>query len=120
MGCEIEAIQKAIDIIGGASVAGARVPDSLHLDGYNARDFLNGTSATSPRDTLYYFRVKNLEAVRVGSFKYSIRKNIPELFDLENDPGENYNIIERHPEKAEEMQALLEKFASETNGVLPQ
>lgn len=103
-----------------ASVAGARVPDSLHLDGYNARDFLNGTSATSPRDTLYYFRVKNLEAVRVGSFKYSIRKNIPELFDLENDPGENYNIIERHPEKAEEMQALLEKFASETNGVLPQ
>ncbi|MEM1134773.1 MAG: sulfatase, partial [Bacteroidota bacterium] len=49
-----------------ASIAGVDLPKNLMLDGMNARDFLNGTNSQSPRDTLFYFRVKKLEAVRVN------------------------------------------------------
>ncbi len=104
-----------------ADVAQADVSKAKTIDGKNARSFLNGTSNTTPRDTLFYFRGKRLEAVRIKDLKYSIRTpENPELFNLETDPSEMYNIVDRHPEKVAEMQSLIESFAAETGANLPQ
>jgi len=103
-----------------ADVAGAEIAQENPLDGKSARSFLNGNSSTTPSNTMYYFVGDKLEAVRVGNLKYSIKqKENPELFDLENDPSEMYNIFDRHPEEVEKMQKMLEDFAQETEGRLP-
>ena len=104
-----------------ADVAQADLSKAKPIDGKNARSFLNGTTETSPRDTLFYFRGKRLEAVRVNNLKYSIREpENPELFNLENDPSEMYNIVERYPEQVTFLHGLIESFATETSADLPE
>ena len=52
----------------------------------------------------------NVEAVRVGDFKYTRQKA---LYNLREDISEKTNIREAHPEKAEEMQKLITAFVAE-------
>ena len=51
-------------------------------------------------------------ALRKGNWKIILRKDgrPPVLFDLSSDPGEKVDVAEAHPEKAEELSALLEKI----------
>ncbi len=89
-------------------LAGARVPADRPVDGMDLFDFLAG-KAESPRREFLYFRGRSLDAVREGKWKLRLtthlRQEVPdwrppdaELFDLETDPSERFNLAGAHPE----------------------
>jgi arylsulfatase A-like enzyme/Tfp pilus assembly protein PilF len=52
-----------------------------------------------------------LTGIISGSYKY-IDLPIPELYDLDQDPGETQNVLNREPPKAREMKAALTELVS--------
>lgn len=103
------------------AVTGALTPEGKEFDGFNILPFLKGESA-SPRNDFFYFRDRVLEAVREGEWKlrYSNERKpgltkddpvSPELFNMKDDPGENYNIAEDHPDK---VNYLMDKMRQKT------
>jgi arylsulfatase A-like enzyme/Flp pilus assembly protein TadD len=58
---------------------------------------------------LLHFGWSDLRVVREGRFKY-IQAPRPELYDLESDPSERTNLLEREPRRAEAMRAALVRF----------
>ena len=109
-------------------VVGAKILNGKEFDGVNILPFLKGKSA-SPRNEFYYFRGRVLEAVRVGQWKlrYSnhrkpgVNKNdpvTPELFNLKDNPGENYNMAELYPDTVKYLMDKMKQKASEVNGKL--
>ena len=110
-----------------ASIAHAEMPSDRVYDGVDLSPTLFA-DADSPRDTLFFYRFTDVFAVRRGKYKahFSVygafggdgRTDLdePELYDLENDPGEQYNIADDHPEIVAELRALVEAQAA---SVLP-
>ena len=88
-------------------LAGAETPKDRILDGYDLRSVLTG-KGKGPRKVVYYYRGTRLYAVRMGPWKahfitqpaYGGQKpkvhDIPELYHLEHDPSEKWNIAEKH------------------------
>lgn len=92
-------------------LAGIAPPDDRTLDGYDLAPLLLRQTETSPRDRVFYWREEQLWAVRVGPWKahfitqgcYGVgpkrqEHETPELYHLEHDPSEKYNISARHPD----------------------
>src|SRR5262249_38659828 len=88
--------------------AGAELPSDRVYDGFDLMPHLKG-AAKSPRELFYFFRGRWLEAVREGSWKFRYAPDINEhtqtttpavrqLFNLDHDPAELYNQVERHPD----------------------
>jgi arylsulfatase A-like enzyme len=80
--------------------------------------------AKSPRETFYYVRGAALDAVREGPWKYRFARAegaapVPELFHLENDPAEQYNVYEQNRELGERLAAKLKAFAAEIKAQTP-
>ena len=111
-----------------AAISGATMPDDRLYDGVDLSPTLFA-DFESPRDTLYFYRFTDIFAVRKGKYKahFSIygafggdgRTDLaePELYDLENDPGEQYNIAAEHPEIVAELKELAEKQAASVKPV---
>jgi arylsulfatase A len=98
-------------------LAGVPLPRDRIIDGKDIMLVLRGESP-SPHDTLLFYDVHSLAAVRRRQYKYYRRaisengsfwplKQGPFLFDLESDPDEAYSLIESKPDLAAEMAALL-------------
>lgn len=92
------------------SFAGAKIPSDRTLDGYDLTSLLTGKTDKSPRNTVYYWRSEELYAIRQGPWKahfitegcYGIGPkrevhDTPELYNLEHDPSEKYNVANLHP-----------------------
>jgi len=110
--------------------AGAEMPADRVYDGHDLIPMLKGGGA-SPRSTFYYCRGKVLEGVREGPWKYryarwvteagaSKEAPVPELYQVEWDPGENYNMYEKNRELGERLAGKLREFAKEINADLAQ
>ena len=111
--------------------AGAEIPERLTLDGNDLRAFLTGEAETAPTEAFYYFLGEDLEAVREGRWKYrhTPRRDdgsrtddappVAELYDLDVDPAEKYNIAERHPDVVERLSTRLQRFAEEIGADVP-
>ena len=104
------------------SLAGVKTDDKAVLDGYDLSPLLTGKTDASPRKEVFYWRSEELRAVRRGPWKahfitegcYGIgpKKEVhetPELYNLEQDPSEKYNVADRHPEIVKELTELAEK-----------
>jgi arylsulfatase A-like enzyme len=96
--------------------AGSKLPDDRIMDGYSLREMLTD-QAQSPRKAFFYYKGKNLQAIRSGPWKAHYRttnefgKNPvehdpPLLFNLEEDPGEKYDVANENPEILEAIQKL--------------
>jgi arylsulfatase A len=96
---------------------------------YDGMDLLPAMkSRTEPgRKEFFSFRGTALEAVRSGSWKYRLARNAPEdgrpadpgaaeLFDLDLDPAEHYNVLDRHRDIAEKLSQRMREFAAEVGG----
>lgn len=83
----------------GAPMLGDRIYDSHDL-----MPLLRGRTAISPRESYHYFLGPELEGLREGPWKY--RKG--ELYHLDLDPAEQYNVAARNPEVAARMASRLE------------
>jgi arylsulfatase A-like enzyme len=100
--------------------AGASLPEDRVYDGMDLMPVLRGT-APSPRQEFYYFRSRALEAVREGSWKARFARDsrsdlkdgepiTPELFQLDEDPGEMYNRYEGNRETGDRLLKKLRAF----------
>ena len=93
-------------------LAGGEVPKDHILDGLDISELLLDDQAASPRKVFYYYIKNNLEAVREGPWKLHVRKGdtaIRELYNLETDPGESEDLLQREPGVVERLEALLEE-----------
>ena len=90
-----------------SAAAAAKVPTDRVYDGYNLLPTLKG-QAPSPRDNYKYFLGADLQAIRQGPWKYrQAGKNPPELFHLDFDPAEQYNVHDRNPDIAHSLASRL-------------
>lgn len=110
------------------SFTGAKVPDDRIMDSFNLIPVLfEGKS--SPRNIFFYYRGRQLYAVRKDNYKLHLitedsykkdnRKTYqdpPLLFNIQIDPGEKYNIFSEHPEIARDLLMDVEKHKS---GLIP-
>jgi len=130
LGCAIDLLPTL------AAVTDGKLSDNK-IDGVDISSLWAGDFSSEPRETvLYYLGKNNLNAVRKGNWKlvlpHSYRsydtepgndghggKRIhtvlekPELYNMMRDPGEQYNVIEYHPEKLTEIMAVVEKAREE-------
>jgi len=127
----------AIDLLPTlAEITNAELSENK-IDGTDISSLLYGDFESEPRETiLYYYGENNLNAVRKGNWKLvlphtyrsyntepgndgyggaRIKTEIefPELYNMMRDPGEQYNVIAYHPEKVNELMAVVEEARKE-------
>lgn len=102
------------------AMAGTKLPSDRVYDGYDLTETIAG-NAKSPRDVVIYYRGQKVFAIRKGAYKaHFITQSeygtggpetleVPELYNLNEDPSEKYNIAEQHPEVIAEIQELLKE-----------
>ena len=99
-------------------LAGAEIPDDRVIDGRNIHNLLKGENVDSSAP-FFYCRGVNLEAVRKGKWKLRHTKDSGfELYDLDIDPSEMYNLKESNQEIVKEMNKEMERFSKETGATL--
>ena len=106
-----------------ASLAGAQVPKDRVIDGYDLTAVLR-SGAPSPRQTLFYYGGPTLSAVRRGPYKAyfvvptsldgrgggpATPKAEPQLYNLDEDPSEKFDIAAKHPEVMAELRRLADE-----------
>ncbi len=96
-----------------AHLAKVEIPDDHALDGHNLLPFLQGKEP-SPRTEFLYSQGSLFEAVRHGPWKLRIGGREPEieLYHLDRDPSEMYNVAERYPERVAELRDALKARAA--------
>lgn len=103
------------------ALADVPLPKDRILDGYDISPLLLGKAEKSPRDAIYYWRSEELYAIRVGPWKahfitegcYGIGPKrqthaTPELYQLEQDPSEKFNVAALHPDVIERLKKRAE------------
>lgn len=93
-------------------IAGATLPNHL-VDGYNLMPFLQGQQKESPRKEYAYFLGNELQAMRMGEWKLRWVSGEPELFHMQEDPGEQYNRANEQPEMVQRIKNEMSLMASE-------
>ncbi|MBI4831592.1 MAG: hypothetical protein HY801_08580, partial [Candidatus Lindowbacteria bacterium] len=111
---------------------GLDLPPDRTIDGRDIFGLLSGKEKSTPHEALYFYRLDDLEGIRVGKWKYyraislykfpaPINKSrasgkvgeLPLLYDMEIDPGESYNLAKRHPDIVEQMETLMKAWEEE-------
>lgn len=112
-------------------LAGAELPKDRPLDGFDLGPVLFD-GAAGPRDTFFYYRDAEATAVGRGPWKLHVKTQAgygqakpdlhdpPLLYQLDQDPGEEYNVASQHKEIVAELKSLLEKHIAETTPGKPQ
>lgn len=113
-----------------AAAAGATLPRDRVYDGFDLLPCVRG-AARSPRSVFHYFRGRTLEAIREGSWKMRLAAVVqgegqsapagppqPELFNLDADPAEQYNVYERNRALADSLLIKMRAFAQELKAQL--
>jgi arylsulfatase A-like enzyme len=91
-----------------AALAGAPVPPGL--DGKDIRPLIAGEAgAKTPHAEYFYAK----GAVRCGPWKIVRAKKAVELFNLEKDPGEKDDLAASMPDKAKELEVVLDRYVRE-------
>ena len=100
------------------ALANAQQPEDRIIDGVDLTPVLTG-EAESVRDVVFYYRSEELFAVRKGPWKAHfitqssyvgdepITHSQPQLYNLEIDPSERFNIADEHPEVLSEIRELV-------------
>ena len=121
-------------------MAGARLPGDRVIDGRDISALMTaGKGAKTPHEAFYYYMESELEAVRSGPWKLVLprehvrdrpwlersqnyQKLIPGVFDgvpglqlynLEQDMGEEHNLAAEHPDIVADMMKLIEEAYEE-------
>ncbi len=96
------------------NICNAQLPNDRIIDGNNLLPLLTG-GIESPSNVLYYCQGEEVQAVRQGEWKYRFtRDEGQQLFNLNLDPAEMYNVADSQPEIVKEMHLLLENFSADT------
>ena len=102
-----------------SAISGADMPADRTYDGVDLSSALFA-DADSPRDVIYYYRFTDVFAVRKGRYKAHFSTygsfggggrhdlETPLLYDIEADPGEQFDIAADHPDIVAELKALAD------------
>lgn len=115
----IEGLGTTMDLFTTFShLANVEIPADRIMDGYDLSPVLF-QGKESPRNEVFYYRGRELYAVRTGAYKahfITLEANgsagkeiheIPLLFNLNTDPSERFNIADRHPEIIETINEIV-------------
>lgn len=108
-----------------SALSGAKLPEKL-IDGRDIANLLRGEpDAKSPHEVFYYYRRRQLQAIRWGHWKWHLplvstypRWNDPtvkgkgrpgKLIDLESDLREQTDVTAQHPDVIVKMKALADR-----------
>jgi len=120
-------------------LAGVEIPTDRLIDGRSILPLLTGELDDLPDRPIYFHHYYDLEAIRLGPWKYIERTNRyswpipldsasvpnalgssqlgvrwPLLYNLDSDPAEAYNLIMTRPEIADDLKFLMEDWASKS------
>jgi arylsulfatase A-like enzyme len=110
-----------------AAITGGELPWDRTLDSFDLSDVLL-RGGKSPRQEFFFWTNAQLHAVRVGPWKLHVKArepvnygkvdelSSPELYHLERDISEKYNVADKHPEVVER---LLKKIEEHRAGIEP-
>lgn len=116
--------------------AGLSVPDDREIDGRSLATQWVKNTQQSPHESLYFYHFSDVEAVRSGKWKYYRTVNhytwpvvldkkglitngfaepwfgrqYPNLYDLELDAAENYDLKHHHPKLIEKFEGQIEQW----------
>ena len=116
-------------------IIGAPAPDQI-ADGVSLTPLLKGSESTWVERPIFWhfpaylqgyrnraelFRIRPCSAVRLGKYKliHFYEDNRYELYDLESDIGEQFNLMEESPEVAERMKSVLNAWIELTQAPIP-
>lgn len=115
-----------------ASMSGTKIPDDRKMDGYDLSPVLLGESAKGARDEFFYWTGAELYAARIGKWKLHIRQTepinywnrvgllgSPELYNLEADISEKYNLSATNPEIVQRLEERLNQHGADITNPLP-
>ena len=103
-----------------AKLAGAEIPSDRVIDGKDITPLLFGDGKVE-LEVFCYYRGQQLYAARVGAWKAhfitrssygpdkAVTHEIPELYNVEEDPSEVRNVAEKHPDIIAKIRAAVEK-----------
>ena len=106
-----------------SKMAGAPIPDDRVIDGVDLGPLLRGeTKESSPRNEMFYYRGTELYAVRLGDYKAHFitegaygqfgereEPETPLLFNINEDPSEQFNIASEHPGILQKIDNLIDE-----------
>ena len=119
------ALVSAMDWVPTLTAITGAAPSPKKLDGINIEPLLTGRTKSVEREALLYFDVWDLQAARLGPWKLHVarhnseayqaapangRLNLrinPELYDLEADPDESFDVADRNPEVVRDIQRRI-------------
>lgn len=100
-------------------LAGVRLPNDRIYDGFDLSTVLKGENI-SPRNEMFFYHGTRIFAARKGAFKMHFYKNNPlgypekmekletyQLFNVQHDPSERFDLAEKHPEVLKEIEAMV-------------
>ncbi|WP_341711390.1 sulfatase [Erythrobacter sp.] len=92
-----------------ATLAGAKLPRGVTIDGRNLLPALTGAGPIDRPEAPLFWNSGYYKVVRAGNWKLQVNEKQRKawLYDLASDPTEQANLIDRHPDKRAELQALL-------------
>ncbi len=106
-------------------IIGAQSSEDRVLDGFSIKNVL-ARNGKSPRDVMFYYAGGKLRAVRMGVWKLHydilpegkefdnfIKLGKPLLYHLEHDPGEQYDIADKHPEIIAQIEKIAKKHLND-------
>lgn len=105
-----------------AKMAGVDIPRDRPIDGKDILPVLQGKKK-SPHKVLYYYHRDRLTAIRAGKYKLHFAKTTRayhwvdcekyELYDLEVDPSEKYDLAGKHPKIVARLTRMAQDFRDE-------
>ncbi len=98
--------------IAASAAALAGLTERADLDGVDLLPYLTGQKSDPPHERLFWRWIAQ-SAVREGQWKLLVGGKRQYLFDIQSDPQEKHNLLERHPQVAQRLRARLETWAGE-------
>ena len=114
-----------------AALSGTTIPADRTMDGYDLSPILKGTSQKSPREEFFYWTRAKLNAVRQGPWKMHVEQQAPvrygktvkldkpELYHVESDISEKYDLANDNPAKITQLQELIQQHKATMKDALP-
>lgn len=98
------------------AAAGAELPAGI--DGYDLAALWSGKTGQSPRREFLYHRGARVQGIRVGPWKLRTVDG-DELFQLDLDPAERFNVAADEPEIVAELRTRIERYEQQVAAEQP-